>query len=1003
MNVFKLFSIVFTFACFYKTYSQTGPGGVGTNNGSSNLIIWYRPDNGISTSGNSVDGWENSAGISDFDISETGAQRPTLVTNALNGYDEVSFNGSNRLRTGLTLTTSNFITNQASSFIVTRADNTTQQSSVYTTDPLVGSTRFSCHIPWNGTVYYDIGTCCSTDARIQVGGLSNLTSYSIWAYDAHPTTGKQLYRDQSLLQSRANTSTYSSHATQRFNLGANTSGSNGFSGDATELVIFKEKVNTAQRIIINNYLSAKYNTSLTSEDYYNEDNPGNGNFDHHVAGIGQASDGSNHTDSQGTGIVRMSNPSDLDNDEYLFWGEETLNPTYNFSTNSSDYTEQLNSIWRVSRRGDIGTVTLSFDISTIDLTGFNGCSPLQLVIDNNYDFSSPNEVYDLAVSGTTATATGVSFNSNHYFTLRYTDQIVWDGSNFHNGSGTGNAPGDTDSCLKLTIKSDADAYLTFDAHVREIEIENGATLIVEDGILLETENAININTNGMIDLNGEAQLIQNHTGTSSNSGDGFLLQRQQGTTNLYNYNYWSAPVNRNGFWQIGYLEDNNGVMNFTSALNANPSTSPITISNQWLYSFNGTANNYYQWNQLSTTSNILPATGYTMKGSGAATSIQGYVFRGTPNSGNYTYNISANTEFLTGNPYPSAIDAYQFIFDNLFVIDGGLHFWESFTTNNSHYLKDYQGGYSTLTLLLSLPATADASGLTSGNGSSSKPAPTRYIPPGQGFFIKTFLGGTLEFNNAQRSFERESLNETVFYRQQNNTSKQEEKPDQRPKIWFAFETPNQLIKTIGLGYDERTTYGYDQGFEAKLYDDFNNITYWHLQDGKKLMIQGLPELNQKDILQLGMDISNSGTYKLSISNTENIPDDLPIFLVDYAENKYYNLKTGGVPLYLSKGSEQNRFAIVFQDEALLDLNKIEAKNNFISYKPDTEILQFHSEEPIENIESFSIYNIVGQEALKINAPSNRFINLSNFNDGVYFLQVSLKSKNKTGRIKFVKH
>ncbi|NJX16719.1 proprotein convertase P-domain-containing protein [Tamlana crocina] len=979
-----------------------GPGGVGHNDGSSGLIIWYRPDNGISTTGTLVDSWANSAGISDFDISESGTQRPTLVTNTINGYDEVSFNGSNRLRTGLTLTTSNFITNQASSFIVTRADNTTQQSSVYTTDPLVGSTRFSCHIPWSGTVYYDIGTCCSNDARIQVGGLSNLTSYSIWTYDAHPTTGKQLYRNQVLLQNIGNTSTYSSHASQRFNLGGNTSGTNGFSGDVTELVIFKTKINTAQRIIINNYLSAKYNTALTSEDYYNEDNSGSGDFDHHVAGIGQATDGSNHTDSQGTGIVRMSNPSDLDDDEYLFWGEETLNPTYSFSTNLNNYTEQLNSRWRVSRRGNIGSVTVSFNISNIDLSGYNNCSPLQLVIDSNADFSSPSAVYDLNISGFTATATGVNFNNNNYFTLRYTDQIVWDGTGFNNGSGVGDAPNDTDSCLKLTIKSGASAYLINNAHVREVEIENGASLIVEDGILLETENAITINTNGIIDLIGEAQLIQNHTGTSTNLGDGFLVKRQQGTTNFYNYNYWSAPVNRNGYWQIGYLEDGSGVVNFTNSANANPSTSPITLSNRWLYSYNGTAGNYYQWNQLSTNTNILPGTGFTMKGSGAATSTQEYLFKGMPNSGDYAYSIGANTEFLTGNPYPSAIDAYQFILDNLLVLDGGLHFWESFTTNNSHYLKDYQGGYSTLTLLLSLPATADASGLTSGNGTASKPAPTRYIPPAQGFFIKTFLGGTLEFNNAQRSFERESLNETVFYRQQNKKSNKEKKSDQRPKIWFALETPNQLIKTIGLGYDERTTYGYDQGFEAKLYDDFKDIIFWVLEDKEKLTVQGLPALNVNDTLPLGINVSTPGTYKLSISNMENIPETLPILLVDYAENTFYNLREGEVSLDLNKGNLLERFAIVFKTENLLGLNEMKTSNNFVVYNPTSKTLELHFSEALHTIEAFKIYNAIGQEVLNISSPESHSVDISMFEDGVYFLKVI--SKNEiTQSLKFVKH
>src|SRR5690606_5553693 len=169
------------------------------------------------------------------------------------------FNGSNRLVTAIgAMTTTNFVTNQASSFVVTRADNTTQTSCVYTTDPLVQTTRFSNHIPWSGTVYYDIGTCC--DDRIQVGGLTGLDNYSVWSYDAINTgTGKQLYRNGTLVQNMGVAAlTYNSHATQRFNLGGNTTGSAGFQGDIAEVIIFREKINTAQRHIIQNYLAAKY-------------------------------------------------------------------------------------------------------------------------------------------------------------------------------------------------------------------------------------------------------------------------------------------------------------------------------------------------------------------------------------------------------------------------------------------------------------------------------------------------------------------------------------------------------------------------------------------------------------------------------------------------------------------------------------------------------------------------------------------------------------------------
>lgn len=400
------------------SYAQTGPGGVGTNDGTSTLKIWIRTDFGVSVTGSSINSISNAAGISALDISETSGQRPTLVTSAVNGYDEISYSGSNRLRTGLNLTTSNFVTNQASSFTVCRADNTSQNSCVYTTDPLVGNTRFSNHIPWGSTVYYDIGTCCATSARLQVGGLSNLTSYSIWAYDASSTTGKQLYRNGSLLQSRGSVSTYNSHASHRFNIGGNTSGTAGFVGDVTEVIIFTTKLNTAQRIIIQNYLSAKFDISLSSNNVYNQDDVANGNYDHDVAGIGREDASNLHDDAQGSGIIRILNPSSLDNSEYLMWGHNNA-ALNSFGVNDlpSGIQARLARDWSASETGEVGTLTVRVDLS--DVSGPITTSDLRLLVDDDGVYSPNASVFGPPTSLGSGVYewTGIDINDDDHFTI----------------------------------------------------------------------------------------------------------------------------------------------------------------------------------------------------------------------------------------------------------------------------------------------------------------------------------------------------------------------------------------------------------------------------------------------------------------------------------------------------------------------------------------------------------------------------------------------------------
>merc|ERR1711879_577664 len=83
---------------------------------------------------------------------------------------------------------------------------------------------------------------------------------------------------------------------------------------------------------------------------------------------------------------------------------------------------------------------------------------------------------------------------------------------------------------------------------------------------------------------------------------------------------------------------------------------------------------YTDWIALNQYSNLNPGEGYTMKGSNSILTEQNYVYSGTPNNGEFYLPIAFGEQSLIGNPYPSAIDANQFINDNLSVFDT-LYFW----------------------------------------------------------------------------------------------------------------------------------------------------------------------------------------------------------------------------------------------------------------------------------------------------------------------------------------
>lgn len=213
----------------------------------------------------------------------------------------------------------------------------------------------------------------------------------------------------------------------RVGAGQNESGPNFyFSGRIGEVIMYSKVTNAAQVILINNYLAAKYNFTLTLNDVYTMDNPGT-DFDHEVAGIGQASDGSYQRDSRGTGVVRMWNPKNLGNSEFMMWGHN--NVAYNSSTTAvgtavdgTIVQERLNRIWAIGETGDLGNVSISFDVSTLTSGTLLG-SNLVLLIDRDGDGFADNDITPIvgSFSNNKVVFSGINFQNGDRFTLGNTN------------------------------------------------------------------------------------------------------------------------------------------------------------------------------------------------------------------------------------------------------------------------------------------------------------------------------------------------------------------------------------------------------------------------------------------------------------------------------------------------------------------------------------------------------------------------------------------------------
>lgn len=520
--------------------------------------------------------------------------------------------------------------------------------------------------------------------------------------------------------------------------------------------------------------------------------------------------------------------------------------------------------------------------------------------------------------------------------------------------------------------------LGLEVNANTLRIENtnpidGQSLRITDYLILEGVDTV-------LKLVGESQLVQDTGSVVDYSGTGKLYRDQQGTTNYFNYNYWSAPVSENGnsFALQNILFDGTLPVQWTSAHNADGSTIPITMSRRWLYLYeNFPQNSYADWQAINEDDAITVGLGFLMKGSGNVGAEQNYTFIGKPNNGMISSPITANYEALVGNPYPSAIDSHAFINDNDESILGTIYYWEHYTTNNTHVTVDYQGGYAAYNFAGGNAAVSPPE--ISGLGAASK-IPERYIPIGQGFNVRgSATGGSVVFNNNQRVFVKEAVtgganNGSVFMRTTNQTpNTTETAPIQRVRI--DFTTPEQAIRPLMLAFvpNNLATDGFDFGYDAINTEVLPNDMSW-LIDNEPYIIQGVGTFDVSKQYPLGIFLNTQGTIKIALNALENFDTEIDVFVYDALMGSFTNINTIDFQIPLDAQAYVDRFFITFTQWETLHTVDQELENMQLSFLNDTKEIWIQTPNAID-VEKVYLINVLGQTVKSWDAE-----NLSNSNE-----------------------
>jgi hypothetical protein len=548
-----------------------------------------------------------------------------------------------------------------------------------------------------------------------------------------------------------------------------------------------------------------------------------------------------------------------------------------------------------------------------------------------------------------------------------------------------------------------------DGFSNNLEVESGAKITVIDNSL-EVHGLLTLN--GIIDLEGQGQLLQTTTSTLLNSSTGYIERDQQGQGSRYRYNDWSSPVIQTNtalgtpFTVANVLRDGTnpsspGSILYTDSYDG--SKTPFTISNYWIYKFaNAPDGSYSNWNQIGSTGNLHPGEGFLMKGPGNAGSAdQNYVFIGKPNNGTISINLNGNNDYLVGNPYPSAIDANQFILDNANTLrDGTLYFWDHYG-GNSHNLKDYQAGYAYYNLSGGTVASAHA--VVNQSVPSGSKEPKRYIPVGQGFFVWGDAdGGTIEFNNGQRVFVTEDDPDYSLFMKSATSNKQINssriEADTRPKIKLGFMGQTIDYRQILLTIDENATNGADYGYDSEIYEIFEDDMFWTIAD-KKYVIQGTNTFTIDDEISLGVN-SSGGIVTIKVHSLENIPESTAFYIKDNVTNLTHEIKNDTFQIDLPAGEYLNRFSLVFKTQNTLSVadEVLNTQINVFMNNVSKEIKV--SKTTDQEIETIVLYNNLGQALYnwKPKFSGNEISLPVQVSSGIYFVQVHTNTNKLSKKI-----
>jgi len=550
-------------------------------------------------------------------------------------------------------------------------------------------------------------------------------------------------------------------------------------------------------------------------------------------------------------------------------------------------------------------------------------------------------------------------------------------------------PTDTD-CVVIpnTTNKPIVSGSSYNALAGTLTVYANALLTINSNNSITVTDWVNVQANGTFLINNSASLVQ----VSNVANTGNIVYKRNTNIRSLDYVYWSSPV---------------------AGFNVSNIASPLTF---WgIYKWNTTVanSNGGQGNWESAAGNTMIAgKGYIASGpssfsSSTAATLYGS-FTGVPNNGDISIQIArgndTNTAYhqgtnlteitnysdnwnLLGNPYPSAIRASQFLYDNRTKIMGNVKLWTHGTLPAiiaspfyDTFIYNYSpGDYLTYNFTGTSCCPAAGSDL--------------FIGAGQGFFVQMIddVMGTdfVTFNNGLRS---SSYSNSTFYRLSDSNSNLSLSGDvenlERHRIWLDIIDSNNNSDRTLFGYIQEATMGNDSFFDC-ITQNTGGTAIYSMLDGGKFSIQGraLP-FDVNDEVPIGVNIPTAGNYSIALAAIDGLFNGQNIYLKDNLLNITHDLKVNPYQFTSQTGMIHDRFKVIYLDNALGNPEFSNDNNVRVVIKDNVSVSSNNL-----TMESIEVYNVLGQKIDSYENINTNYFTLTNLrkNNTTLLLKIKLQT------------